>query len=101
VLNVLWSAKESAAKALHEGLRIDTRSLDVRLESSPQVSGFWFPLRVYYRTDTRFQGCWSRTGNIIRTVVAAVPSLHPMSLAVASNLSGSDVDIACTREPLP
>jgi 4'-phosphopantetheinyl transferase len=101
VVNVLWSAKESAAKALREGLRIDTRSLNVYLESSHQASELWFPLRVYYLAETRFQGCWSRTGNIIRTVVASIPSLRPMPLAQASNVSVSYADIACTREPLP
>ena len=40
LVTLLWSAKESALKALHEGLRLDTRSVTVSLiESGDNVGG--------------------------------------------------------------
>lgn len=80
LLSVLWSAKESTLKALHQGLRIDTRSVSVDLELNHEGSESWRPLRVRYVGDRNFHGCWSRSGDVIRTIVAAVPSLHPIPL---------------------
>ena len=43
VSTLIWSAKESALKALQAGLRLDTRSLIVSVDDS---SGAWHPLQV-------------------------------------------------------
>ena len=52
LLALLWSAKESALKALHEGLRLDTRSVIVNpFDGSFDLNG-WSPLHVRY-TDWR------------------------------------------------
>ena len=46
ILALLWSAKESALKALHEGLRLDTRSVVVApLTGKSDLNG-WSPLQV-------------------------------------------------------
>lgn len=98
VLSVLWSAKESTLKALRQGLRLDTRLVSVDLELQTEDSESWLPLRVCYRGDGDFHGCWSRSGNIIRTIVAAVPSLHPIPLDLTSNsVSSWYADAACPR----
>ena len=98
VLSLLWSAKESTLKALHQGLRIDTRLVNVDLVLNEVGSDSWLPLRVSYAGDRNFHGCWSRSGDVIRTIVAAVPSLHPIPLDVSSNsVSGSYADAVCPR----
>jgi 4'-phosphopantetheinyl transferase len=98
VLSLLWSVKESTLKALHQGLRIDTRSVNVDLPLNQEGSDCWLPLRVCYAGDSNFYGCWSRSGDLIRTIVAAVPSLHPISLEVSSNsVFGSYADAVCSR----
>jgi phosphopantetheinyl transferase len=43
----LWSAKESALKALQEGLRLDTRSVSVRLRGWAEEAHHWYPLQVH------------------------------------------------------
>ena len=102
VLSVLWSAKESALKALHQGLRLDTRLLNVELEQNAESCDSWSPLQVEYPSNTKFHGCWSRSGEIIRTIVAAAPSLHPIPLDPTSiSASGTYTDVAFPREPLP
>jgi 4'-phosphopantetheinyl transferase len=77
LLALLWSAKESALKALGEGLRLDTRSVAVDLQ--PHSSAVvWQPLRAEY--DGRvFDGWWRQTDNLVRTMVAAPAPAPPLT----------------------
>ena len=76
----LWSAKESALKALQEGLRLDTRSASVRLCGwADEVHG-WYPLQVDCEHNERFHGWWQRAGNVVRTVVARPRPAAPIRL---------------------
>ncbi len=68
LVTLLWSAKESAMKALHEGLRLDTRSVQVH-------PGFgdgqeWRPVTVLGAAGRHFDGWWCHEGSLIRTLVA-------------------------------
>jgi 4'-phosphopantetheinyl transferase len=79
---ILWSAKESALKALGEGLRMDTRSVMVTQYSLDTIESFcrtptspadaWNELNVLC-TATRetFTGAWQKRDNLIRTFVIA------------------------------
>jgi len=106
LLALLWSGKESALKALHVGLRLDTRSVIVSpsswlnglesqakeeveraenpaLASPPSYeSGSWFPLRVRYTKGQIFHGWWLSTGSLVRTLVADPPPGHPIRLRI-------------------
>jgi 4'-phosphopantetheinyl transferase len=65
---LLWSAKESALKALRAGLRRDTREVEasVRLERE----GGWGALRVRDGADGRvFEGYWRDWDGFVLTVV--------------------------------
>jgi 4'-phosphopantetheinyl transferase len=65
--NLIWSAKESAMKVLREGLRVDTRRLEVQLGES--ASG-WNALQVYDReTDVTWPGHWRRSRDFVMTLV--------------------------------
>jgi 4'-phosphopantetheinyl transferase len=101
---LLWSAKESALKALLQGLRLDTRSLKANILSADQIwSGHlstppatnaqdsstscasrqydWFRLQVHYLNGERtFHGWWRCTGNLVWTLVAESPLLPPVLL---------------------
>lgn len=68
---LLWSAKESALKALHEGLRLDTRAVSVSIEhgqlgESPE----WRPFQVVYEQNAIFHGWWLRQADLVRTVAS-------------------------------
>jgi 4'-phosphopantetheinyl transferase len=83
---VLWSAKESALKALQEGLRLDTRSASVYLDGCAGEAHRWYPLQVACENGDVFRGWWQRAENLVRTMVArpqpALPILLPrMSFA--------------------
>ena len=85
LLALLWSAKESALKALHEGLRLDTRCVTV----SPFVTTFdlngWRSLQVRYAGGRIFQGWWQHADNILRTVVAAPPLDSPVPIDIPAH----------------
>jgi 4'-phosphopantetheinyl transferase len=71
LLAVLWSAKESALKALGVGLRLDTRSVAVRnLTFELDPPQLWQPLQVCYE-GREFNGWWRSDGTLVRTLVAA------------------------------
>ena len=58
LLALLWSAKESALKALHQGLRLDTRCVIVNpLAASVDLNG-WSALQVRYTGGRVFHGWW-------------------------------------------
>jgi 4'-phosphopantetheinyl transferase len=110
LVTLLWSAKESALKALRAGLRLDTRSVIV----APCVPSYdrngWSPLSVRYvghdlpRNDLPkngspgnslgedryneglyfgghvFHGWWQEAHDMVRTLVAAPPPDSPILL---------------------
>lgn len=83
-VTILWSAKESALKALGEGLRMTTHSVVVAehsldtiaavcLSASPRA-GEWHNLNVLCTvTRETLTGDWQQHDNLIRTFVVASP----------------------------
>lgn len=82
LLSLFWSGKESAMKALREGLRLDTRSMIVSLpaRSSPTPNG-WNPLQVRDPKGDILHGWWCQSGNLLRTVLGSPPPDAPILLA--------------------
>lgn len=79
--NTIWSAKESTLKALHEGLRLDTRSVVVTVENVLADVGDWSPLQAVYAGGEVFHGWWYASGNLVRTVVADSQLERPISVS--------------------
>jgi len=82
VLTLLWSAKESALKALQAGLRLDTRSITVSLESDAFRTDDWSPLRARYSDSQVFYGWWRSDKNLVRTMICNTPAPKPSRLTV-------------------
>ena len=87
VVTLLWSAKESALKALGVGLRLDTRCVQVSSVDAqdPELAlgalsdpATWRPLQVRY-CGKIFRGSWQSTDNLLRTLVSAPPPRMPIS----------------------
>lgn len=105
ILSLLWSAKESALKVLEEGLRLDTREVIVkfpgcsysprhkRADSLCRGPG-WSPLQVRRTNNQMFYGWWSHSGDLLRTVMANIPSGPPIRLPQPSI---SPPSLACSR----
>ena len=95
IITLLWSAKESALKALHLGLRLDTRDLEVFFSSSlsPERNKFWLdnypigladseapvrrdlpaalwhPFQVKLRDMPAFVGWWRHPDQFVHTLL--------------------------------
>jgi 4'-phosphopantetheinyl transferase len=82
LLALLWSAKESALKALREGLRLDTRSVVVSLREGTLNLNDWSPLQVRCADGRSFDGWWQQTHTIVRTLVANPPPDSPVLLSI-------------------
>lgn len=83
---LLWSAKESALKALRVGLRVDPRDAAVLLpaavgERAAACADCWRPLRVACQERT-FDGWWMAAGRFVRTLAAAPSPGVPSRLTV-------------------
>ncbi|MGH7867128.1 MAG: 4'-phosphopantetheinyl transferase superfamily protein, partial [Candidatus Dormibacteraceae bacterium] len=71
LLTILWSAKESALKALQSGLRSDTRCVSAHPSGlSERTTGAWLPLTASHDSGWTFYGWWRRDGEFVRTVIA-------------------------------
>jgi 4'-phosphopantetheinyl transferase len=91
LIALLWSAKESALKALRTGLRLDTRSVIVSPLTQrigdrdifcrvPCALNSWCPRYVRCADGQVFQGWWQHTGDLLRTLVAAPQPVRPSLL---------------------
>ncbi len=78
LVTLLWSAKESALKALHMGLRLDTTSIEVGLtdavwkvakHSRQDDRADWSLMSLRHGGDHTLRGCWRCADNLVRTVV--------------------------------
>lgn len=84
VVALLWSAKESALKMLHEGLRLDPRSVKVTATAFAQCpdARCWSPLQIDY-DNVAYRGWWQKTGRMIRTLVSTAPELSVAEVKVS------------------
>jgi 4'-phosphopantetheinyl transferase len=78
LVNLVWSAKESALKALGEGLRRDTQSVVVAVAPVGWRNG-WNALNVTCRETNRvFHGWWRAGNGFVHTVAADRPIMIPV-----------------------
>jgi 4'-phosphopantetheinyl transferase len=83
---LVWSAKESALKAIREGLRRDTRSIAVSRIAIAEPST-WSALTVCCDTGEVFDGWWCESDGLVRTVVAEPSPAVPLPLEIATYLT--------------
>jgi 4'-phosphopantetheinyl transferase len=118
LVTLLWSAKESALKALHEGLRLDTRSVIVsmaegiappdhgeetcaaNLDSAlRQNSLIWQPLEVHCTGGKALHGWWRLAGNLLRALVAAPAPNSPIALRTLTQIEAECAASGCVSPP--
>lgn len=82
---LIWSAKESMLKILREGLRLDTRSVEVSFQNE-EYHTEWAPLSVKYAKESiAYKGWWKIDGDFVKTVVASQPTVAPVELGIHQN----------------
>ena len=85
---LFWSAKESAMKAVGEGLRLDTRSVSVTRVGCPSPWSLWTPLAVRTAGGAIFEGWWRADHDFVRTVISR-PVLRIQNLSSRIAFSGA------------
>jgi len=86
---LLWSAKESVLKALREGLRIDTRQVEVTLGEAAgapcgsEATGGWHPFSARFG-ERFFTGWWRRNGKSVLTIAGEPGLRRPLQLPAMS-----------------
>jgi 4'-phosphopantetheinyl transferase len=85
-LALLWSGKESALKALREGLRLDARSVVVRPSDAASDLHGWSPMQVRQTDRRTFHGWWQHADSLVRTVVAAPPPNRPIRMRIQDHI---------------
>jgi 4'-phosphopantetheinyl transferase len=99
LLALLWSAKESALKALQLGLRASLHSVvvfpgeflqgrnDIAVAGnslpachSQDLRCTWHPMHVRCGAEEIIHGWWQRSGEFVRTMISAPPSRPPLFL---------------------
>ena len=83
----IWTAKESALKALGVGLRRDTRTVEVTL-AADGPPGYWHTLIVTSDDGRALHGWWRRYGSHALSIVASPRAEQPVELA-PDTISGS------------
>jgi 4'-phosphopantetheinyl transferase len=97
--NLIWSAKESALKALRTGLRRDTRTVEVTLAAS-RADG-WGALTVRAVEGPTFAGWWRRDGRFLLTVATEVAAPPPVALGDPGVLAAAEPRHSWLDRPLP
>jgi 4'-phosphopantetheinyl transferase len=98
VVNLLWSAKESALKVLGTGLRRDTQTLEVT-PAAPHGDG-WGALTVRAVEGTVFPGWWRREGRFLLTVATRVAAPPPATLGDPGVLAAAEPRHSWLERPL-
>lgn len=83
--NLIWSAKESALKVLREGLRRDTRSVEIRFDG--EAVGRWQAFTAHEQNGARFTGWWRQFDQFVLTVCADAVIDPPRPLTDPSPLT--------------
>lgn len=86
LITTIWSAKESALKALRHGLRVDTRSVEVSFDSEI-IAADWNAARVLASDEGTFSCWWRVDGASILSVVARPPVETPVALEPRATVS--------------
>jgi 4'-phosphopantetheinyl transferase len=100
--NLLWSAKESALKVLHTGLRRDTRTVEVTVgDPGPDTdSAGWGRLTMSTVEGTTMPGWWRRDGAFILTVASESPIGPPQPLPGNARMAGAAPVHSWVERPL-
>lgn len=98
IANLIWSAKESALKVLRTGLRRDTRTVEVRLESEPAAS--WSRLVVTADEGRTMPGWWISYGQFVLTMAAAADTAEPVSLEEPPPLASAEPGHSWLDDPI-
>lgn len=82
IANLIWSAKEAAAKVRRQGLRLDPRSAEVAATFGATTRDAWRPLAVAWRDGAdETPGWWRADDRWVMTIASGSVTLPPVILS--------------------
>lgn len=96
--NLIWSAKEAALKVLRVGLRADTRTVIVHVDSAVRPDG-WAPLVMETVRGEVFPGWWRRDGIFLLTIATREPVPPPAPLPGSETLATAQPIVSWLANP--
>lgn len=78
--NLIWSAKESALKAMRTGLRADTRKVAIVFPDRDGDDGWWPVAARHQDSGREFTGWWREFSDCVLTILASPPAGVPREL---------------------
>ncbi len=78
--NLMWTAKEAAAKVRREGLRLDLRHAVTELHDVEGSTRSWHPLSVSWQEGTTVAGWWRAEAGWVMAVASKPPPAAPREL---------------------
>lgn len=93
LVNLIWSAKESVLKLLGIGLRGETRSISVVIDTQTLAMGSeqWLVFKARSSDAQTFYGLWRESNCFVETAAADKPISRAAELAIPS-VSGSGAE---------
>ncbi len=93
LVNLVWSAKESVLKLLGVGLRGDTRSISVLIDTRSLGMGVqqWLAFQARCSSAQTFHGLWCSANCFVRNVAAEKPISRAVELRIPL-VAGGDLD---------
>lgn len=91
VIALIWSGKESALKLRQLGLNADTRCVSIRVSRASVPNTNWRHFNATFVDGKSYGGWWERSGDWVRTQVAASATLPPIELLAPQTLLGTRI----------
>lgn len=99
LITMIWSAKESALKALRHGLTVDTRSVEVSADGAIAAAA-WNSARILAADAGTLSCWWSVDGPSILSVVGRRPFAMPVALKPGTTAGMKQTPLSASREAL-
>ncbi|ABF39472.1 4'-phosphopantetheinyl transferase [Candidatus Koribacter versatilis Ellin345] len=81
---LIWSAKESTLKMLSVGLRADTRSVSIDIDSRGRAESSWNPFTALVVDGHIYTGWWRVLASQVRTIISSRQSKMPRETSAIS-----------------
>jgi 4'-phosphopantetheinyl transferase len=93
LITAIWSAKEAVLKALHKGLSVDTRTVDITMAPFAQAPSQWakFEIQLNLETQETLYGWWRVQEGFVLTLAGNAedaPDATPLTPEVVLVTSG-------------
>ena len=80
VVTAIWSAKEAVLKAMHKGLSVDTRAVEISIAPFENIPAQWmaFEIKSDFQNTVLLHGWWRAQDGFVLTLAATAAEMPPV-----------------------